>query len=152
MYAQNAGSSSARSRRLRGLLAAWLLCCLTTVLQADVVHKWVDEKGRVHFGDRPPKHLKTEVLILNVVTPGRAAPATVTEPEEPANAAEWNRRDNTAGREKEKHPAASFRHRGQADDARRAAQEAARQERLRELTGTYGTRPPATREPVDSRF
>jgi hypothetical protein len=28
------------------------------------VYKWVDEKGQVHFGDRPPEEQKVEELAL----------------------------------------------------------------------------------------
>lgn len=55
-----------------GFMVALLLSC---AVQAGPVYKWTDEKGRVHYGDRPAANAKK----LDVGPPGAAqaaAPAT----------------------------------------------------------------------------
>lgn len=54
----------------RGL--GWLMILVTTWLcvslcQAEI-HRWVDDQGKVHFGDRPPARQKTEVLHIDTRT------------------------------------------------------------------------------------
>lgn len=46
--------------------AMTLLLLMTTTAQAEDVVKWVDEKGHVHFGDKPPPSstVETEVIQL----------------------------------------------------------------------------------------
>ena len=37
------------------------------------VYKWVDEKGRTHYGERPPQNAKAQEVEQRLATPGRAA-------------------------------------------------------------------------------
>ncbi len=39
----------------------------TANISADV-HRWVDENGRVHFGDRPPADVETTTIDLKINT------------------------------------------------------------------------------------
>lgn len=41
-----------------------LLACTTLVAQAGGVYRWTDEKGQVHFGDRPQASDKAEVVAI----------------------------------------------------------------------------------------
>lgn len=42
------------------------LCC-STLLQAGI-YKWVDENGKVHFGDRPPESEQAEQVTVRINT------------------------------------------------------------------------------------
>jgi hypothetical protein len=37
---------------LLSLLISW--CCLSPLAQAQTAYRWVDNEGKVHYGDRPP--------------------------------------------------------------------------------------------------
>lgn len=52
-----------------------LLLLMTTAAGAAEVHRWVDSKGRVHYGDRPPPDVKTRKV--EVKTPEPVAETTV---------------------------------------------------------------------------
>lgn len=45
------------------ILAGLVLLSFTAI--AEEIHKWRDENGKVHFGDRPPEGAKTEVIEVN---------------------------------------------------------------------------------------
>lgn len=53
-------------------LGVWLSLAVGQ-LQAEV-YRWVDENGKVHFGDRPPTGQKTDTLDLPKVAPESEAP------------------------------------------------------------------------------
>jgi len=48
---------------VRYLLALWLIAAALP-LGAEPVLRWVDEQGRVHYGDRPPSRSAATVLPL----------------------------------------------------------------------------------------
>ena len=39
---------------------------ITTSATNAAVYKWTDENGKVHFTDKPPKHLKKKSSIVNI--------------------------------------------------------------------------------------
>jgi glutaredoxin len=43
---------------------------LSAAAFAEDIHKWVDKDGNVHFGDRPPENVRTQVITVkpNVYT------------------------------------------------------------------------------------
>ena len=43
------------------LLTALLITSLTN---ATEIHKWRDENGKIHFGDKPPNEAKTELITV----------------------------------------------------------------------------------------
>ncbi len=96
---------------------ALILCLLVATPSLAKVYRWVDEDGRVHYGDRiPPKYAQQERQELNergIVINERNAPPTAEELEA--------RRAREAAAEK----------------ARRAAEEQARYDSF--LLGTYAT-------------
>ncbi|MDH3589573.1 MAG: DUF4124 domain-containing protein [Gammaproteobacteria bacterium] len=49
---------------------------LVVTAQAGGIHKWVDENGRVHYGDHPPEQTRTEEIgpAVSVVSEPRPAP------------------------------------------------------------------------------
>ncbi|WP_290580470.1 glutaredoxin domain-containing protein [Ketobacter sp.] len=51
---------------LRALVT--LLCLLCSGLASAEIYKWVDDKGRVHFGDAPRKNQAVETIQLEVNT------------------------------------------------------------------------------------
>lgn len=107
---------------------------------AEVIHKWVDEKGRVHFGDRPPADVETEVQNIGARSrqntfSGEAA----AEVNRALNTLEETRQENNGEGEKNKEEKIEAARRSNEKlKARRAAAEKARQEELREKTGAYG--------------
>ncbi|MBD3647464.1 MAG: DUF4124 domain-containing protein [Pseudomonadales bacterium] len=48
------------------------MLALTTLLLGSSahaeIHKWTDEDGEVHFGDRPPDGVETETVTVSVIT------------------------------------------------------------------------------------
>ena len=59
---------------LMGLL---LLCALSVDLSADI-YRWVDENGRVQFGDRPPQDKSADEIIIKM-TPASSTPSSLGE-------------------------------------------------------------------------
>lgn len=55
------------------ILLAGLAGITWPALAGDVVHKWVDEKGRVHFSDHPPTVTNTETKYIDNPSSGDAA-------------------------------------------------------------------------------
>ncbi len=135
-------SGSVRSPAGATFVIALLLCAGGAT--ADVIHKWVDENGRVHFGDRPPVAVETEIQYLEGgATVGTADEAAQQEMQQIADELEESRREKQNIRQEERR-----RQEAEAELQRQAAErererereqrEAARQEQLREQTGTYG--------------
>lgn len=56
-----------------GLLVLALAAALP--LPAQVLYKWIDTQGKVHYGDKPPKDFKGEVTRLEPDPPPASAPA-----------------------------------------------------------------------------
>jgi len=54
----------------------YLTLLASTSLNAGAIHKWVDEKGNVHYGDAPPVAAKTEGVRVQSApsNPGKALP------------------------------------------------------------------------------
>lgn len=66
-------AAGARSA-LRQALSVLVLAFVSAVTTAGGVYKWVDEKGKVHYGDRPPGAGVTEAAEVRLrPPPGRAA-------------------------------------------------------------------------------
>lgn len=63
------------------LIAIPLLALLASAPAAAQVYKWVDEKGRTHYGERPPASGKSKEMPIREATPksdraaGAAAPS-----------------------------------------------------------------------------
>lgn len=82
-------------------VTAILLCCLAPTLWAgsQTTYKWLDENGRVTYGDHPPQGVKAEEIRISTGTSSFAnaadedetqadqSPATDTTPETKATAA-----------------------------------------------------------------
>ncbi|MCG8494853.1 MAG: DUF4124 domain-containing protein [Enterobacterales bacterium] len=51
-------------KSFRMVLTTLILVCLTTSHAWSQVYKWVDENGKVHFGDQPPNKEKAETIDL----------------------------------------------------------------------------------------
>jgi hypothetical protein len=69
------------------LLACFLMLAVAALSApaAAEVYKWVDEKGRVHYGDRPPTVQAPEVLEdVQTYDAGTPAPADGAVPAQPA--------------------------------------------------------------------
>ena len=59
-----------------GMFAAAALLCMCAAAQAAEVYKWVDQQGRIHFGDRPqPGWKKMEVKSTSGDGRSSSAPA-----------------------------------------------------------------------------
>ena len=63
-------------RLLIGLLAGLLM---TAGNVSAGVYRWVDENGKVHFGDRPPADAEAETLEMPEVTPSETPEVSVQE-------------------------------------------------------------------------
>jgi type IV secretory pathway VirB10-like protein len=50
------------------------LMATVAIAQTVTIQKWVDEKGRVHFGDVPPPEAKTTDVQVKVTPPGEIPP------------------------------------------------------------------------------
>ena len=46
----------------------FLIILITTHASYGEIYRWVDQNGKVHFGDKKPKHLKSEQLQLKINT------------------------------------------------------------------------------------
>ena len=44
-----------------------MLFTMISLTQAKEIYKWVDESGKVHFGDRKPETLKVEKIDINII-------------------------------------------------------------------------------------
>ena len=51
------------------LLLGW-----TSLASASGVYKWVDEQGRVHYGERPPARMQAQEMQIKSPAPGDEAP------------------------------------------------------------------------------
>lgn len=53
-----------------------LILAVSTSLNAGTIHKWVDDKGNVHYGDTPPIEMKSENVQVQSApsNPGKALP------------------------------------------------------------------------------
>ncbi len=58
-----------------------MLCLLLSAAASAEIYKWLDEQGRVQFGDRPPPEKKQEPIELRINT--YSAPKIVYTPPEP---------------------------------------------------------------------
>lgn len=96
-----------------GLAAAFVLACAAAGVQAQVF-KWVDEKGRTHYGEKPPEGVKSSEV---------ARPTPPSDPTKVRAADDWRKKAQEARSDKSQ--------REQAADAerRRDAGERAEQER-----------------------
>ncbi|MCP3869982.1 MAG: DUF4124 domain-containing protein [Gammaproteobacteria bacterium] len=57
-----------------------LLICVVSTGNSAAVYRWVDENGRVQFGDRPPRDKEVnQITIKTAPTPSSTAPAPSTE-------------------------------------------------------------------------
>lgn len=69
----------------RVLAAALALACAAGFAQAQVLYKWTDEGGKVHYSDTPPKNFKGPVTKIEPdVAPTPAAPAVAAPAKAPA--------------------------------------------------------------------
>jgi hypothetical protein len=71
---------------------AWLAACLALCAHAEV-YKWVDEKGRVQYGETPP--VGTDATKMNVPPPSGDADAPA-KAKEPASKPEANTKERAA--------------------------------------------------------
>src|SRR6478735_4592917 len=85
-------SSSVRvARFLAGALA---LACAAGLAQAQVLYKWIDESGKVHYADQPKKGFNGPVTkiepdasptpVAPAVAPPKATPPEATKAQAPA--------------------------------------------------------------------
>lgn len=58
-----------------------IFCLLLSATTAGEIYKWLDDQGRVQFGDRPPLEKKTDPIELHINT--YSAPEIVYTPSEP---------------------------------------------------------------------
>lgn len=49
-----------------GKASLTLILCLASTMATSKVYKWVDEDGRVHFGDREQETVEAEVEVVNI--------------------------------------------------------------------------------------
>lgn len=77
----------ARRRPRAAFVVSTLLVALLPALAGGEVYKWVDEKGRVHYGDRPPAAQAPEALTDISVYAPEVAPQGAARPAAPAPAA-----------------------------------------------------------------
>jgi hypothetical protein len=67
---------------LRAALVLWGLLAAAATTQAQV-YRWVDEQGKVHYGERPPSGAKARAVEDKVATPpGIAKPGADTSQQE----------------------------------------------------------------------
>lgn len=78
------------------------------------VFKWVDEKGRTHYGEKPPEGVKSSEV---------ARPTPPSDPSKAGSGEDWRRKALEARRDK------AERERGEQEGAAREAQERAQRER-----------------------
>ena len=82
-------------RTLRGAAHRLLLCAViagaAVAAQAQQVFKWVDEKGRTHYGERPPEGAKASEV---------AKPTPPSDPSRAAAPDDWKRKALEAKRDK----------------------------------------------------
>ena len=73
---------------MRSLICLALMLSLNT--HAGTIHKWVDDKGNVHYGDAPPVSTKTKQLRVDGVPSklGKALPRLNNQEENEAAGAE----------------------------------------------------------------
>ena len=71
---------------------AWLVACLALCAHAEV-YKWVDDKGRVQYGETPP--VGTDATKMNVPPPSGSAEAPA-KAKEPASKPAANTEERTA--------------------------------------------------------
>ena len=89
------------------VMTATLLLMATDAMATDDVYRWVDDKGVVHFGDRPPKQVDSEQINIHpsagVTAPDYAstAPAGSGEQQEAEPSYAQQRRDERAKLRKE---------------------------------------------------
>jgi hypothetical protein len=65
------------------------LLCFPLIAQAQI-HKWVDEKGRVHYGEKPPPGAKSSTVRQEATLP--SAPRTVGKGDLSTQEADFRRR------------------------------------------------------------
>ncbi|WP_172600019.1 glutaredoxin family protein [Sulfuricystis multivorans] len=65
---------------MKRIVLLWGLACVAIVAQAQY-YRWVDEQGKVHYGDRPPPSLagKAQVMRHGAPAPDRELPYAVRE-------------------------------------------------------------------------
>ena len=84
------------------VMTAALLLLATDAMAKDDVYRWVDEKGVVHFGDRPPKQADAEQINIHpsagVTAPAYASatPASTDEQQDPEPSYAQQKRDERA--------------------------------------------------------
>ncbi len=61
------------------------LLCALPLHAAQPIHKWVDDKGVVHFSDRLSEGVDSEQLEMSVIDSSSATPEAVITPQEKAN-------------------------------------------------------------------
>ena len=64
------------------LVALTIAAIFTSSVTVAAVYKWVDENGKVHFTDKPPKQLKAKPKIINIkskkLTPASKFPSVTS--------------------------------------------------------------------------
>ena len=93
----------------RFLAGALALACAAGFAQAQVLYKWIDENGKVHYADQPPKGFKGPVTKIEpdvtptpappLVAPTKAPPPEATKAEVPAEDIVTQRRAKRAALE-----------------------------------------------------
>ena len=80
------------ARFVVGLVA---LACVAAVAHAQVLYKWIDDEGKVHYSDTPPKNFKGQLTKIETdvaptptappaAAPSKAAPTEAGKAEAPA--------------------------------------------------------------------
>jgi len=54
-----------QSRVLAVMVASIFAIATTGPVAADVIYKWTDEKGTVHYGERPPEGVNAERVLVS---------------------------------------------------------------------------------------
>ncbi|MEM1411132.1 MAG: DUF4124 domain-containing protein [Pseudomonadota bacterium] len=96
-------------RIIKGTFLTALLCVSATTAVADTIYKWVDERGTVHYGERPPEGVQAELVTVKAMPPqsaddpyaGARRSANADEP----SAAEQNREERAERIEAERQEA-----------------------------------------------
>jgi hypothetical protein len=95
----------------RGLL----LCVLFPLVAHAQIYKWVDEKGRVHYGEKPPPGAKSSTVRKEASAPPAAPKAP---PDVSSQEAEFKRRQIERAQAEEAKAQDAKRRQGQCQQAR----------------------------------
>jgi hypothetical protein len=117
----------------------FLLLCLPLLAYAQI-YKWVDEKGRVHYGEKPPAGAKSSTVRKEATPPG--APPSAAKGDLSAQEADFRRRQVERQQAEEKQAEQAKQRQVQCDNAKNqlaAAESAGRHVSMKGGERVYAT-------------